>query len=505
LSDLETAIKVPLELGDLEGLTERLEKMKFPFDDMNLNLKLEQPFQFDLDLKGLIDGDAIAAAKLSALDAARDNAFQFSDDVRQRVEESRQRMEESRLRMQEAQQRVEEIKRDQDTRIVTPRVVIAGVPGGGGDNAYNNALSLLNSRRYDMAIQMFDRVIARKESRADGAMYHKAWALSRSGRTQDALETIAALRRDYPQSRYLPDAKVLEADVKRMAGQPINPAAADDDEIKLLAINGLQKSEQAIPLLEGVLASANSLSLKKRALFVLAANDDPRARAILLRQAKGDGNPDLQAEAIRLLVSRGDGQTTGRELREIYEGTQDAAVRMQIIDAYRSSSDKAALIAIASNKSVNTDLRGRAVRNLSELASADELWTLYQQETDAALRSQMVSAFGSMHALDQLTRVARTDADAGVRRRAISNIGGQRGDLAAKSRQTLLDLYGSQTDNSVKTSIINAFNTPESADALVALARKETTLELKRAIVQRLSDLAPRSKVAADYLMEVIK
>ena len=42
-------------------------------------------------------------------------------------------------------------------------------------------------------------------------------------------------------------------------------------------------------------------------------------------------------------------------------------------------------------------------------------------------------------------------------------------------------------------------------DALVALARKETTLPLKTEIVRRLSDLAPKSKVAADYLMEIIK
>ena len=45
------------------------------------------------------------------------------------------------------------------------------------------------------------------------------------------------------------------------------------------------------------------------ALFVLAQNEDPRARAILLRYAKGEGNPDLQLDAIRYLISRRD-QTT---------------------------------------------------------------------------------------------------------------------------------------------------------------------------------------------------
>ena len=38
-----------------------------------------------------------------------------------------------------------------------------------------------------------------------------------------------------------------------------------------------------------------------------------------------------------------------------------------------------------------------------------------------------------------------------------------------------------------------------------AAARKETDMELKRDLVRRISDMAPKNKVAADYLMEVLK
>ena len=235
--------------------------------------------------------------------------------------------------------------------------------------SYSSALNYLNQRQFERAIAQFDRVIAQKESRADGAMYHKAFAQFRLGRSQDALETIAALRRDFPQSRYLGDAKVLEADIRRLGGQPINPAVADDDEIKLLAIQGLQRSEQAIPLLEGVLNATNTPAVKKRALFVLAQNEDPRARAILLRYAKGDGNPDLQMEAIRYLISRRDGQTSTTDLRGIYESTQDAAVKMAIIEAFQSSTDKSALFRIVTDKAGAVELRGRAVAGLSSMAT----------------------------------------------------------------------------------------------------------------------------------------
>jgi hypothetical protein len=53
--------------------------------------------------------------------------------------------------------------------------------------------------------------------------------------------------------------------------------------------------------------------------------------------------------------------------------------------------------------------------------------------------------------------------------------------------------------------VISALSSQNNAEALVAIARKETSLDLKRDLVRRLSDMAPRSKVAADYLMEIIK
>src|SRR5262245_56295917 len=134
---------------------------------------------------------------------------------------------------------------------------------------YNSGLNAVSQRQYDRAITLFDRVLSQGGSRADGALYWQACAQARLARTEDSLATLAALRRDYPQSRYLTDAKVLEADVRKMAGQKIDPQTLDaNDEIKLLAINGIANTnpDQAIPLLEGVLNATNTLNAKKRAL-----------------------------------------------------------------------------------------------------------------------------------------------------------------------------------------------------------------------------------------------
>ena len=63
-----------------------------------------------------------------------------------------------------------------------------------------------------------------------------------------------------------------------------------DDELKLLAIQGLQQTapERAIPLLVKVINDVGSLRLKERALFVLAQSGAPEARATLEKVARGE-------------------------------------------------------------------------------------------------------------------------------------------------------------------------------------------------------------------------
>jgi HEAT repeat protein len=369
-------------------------------------------------------------------------------------------------------------------------------------SAYSSGLSLLTQRQYDQAIVRFDRTISQKGAHADGALYWKAFAQFKLGKGQDALETIGALRKDFPQSRYLNDAKVLEADVKKPA-----IGAIDDDEIKLLAIQGIQNSDpvRAAQLAEKLLASTNSLQVKRRALYILALSDQPSAHELLLSYAKGNGNPDLQREAISYLATRRTKQpTTAADLRQIYESTTDANIKRAIIDAYRTTGDKTSLIAIASSGTPTpVDLRTRAISNLTDLAAPQELWTLYQKEQDKDLRIAMVRAFSSMGAVDQLLQVAKTDKDPAVRQQAVRSLGSQKVD---KTGTTLVDMYGTEQDKDTKLAIIAALGNQNNDTGLVAIARKETTnIELKREIVRKLAEMSSRSKVAADYLLEVIK
>jgi tetratricopeptide (TPR) repeat protein len=373
--------------------------------------------------------------------------------------------------------------------------------GQESNSTFNQGRSYLDQRNYERAITSFDRVIAQKASRSDAALYWKAYCQFKLGRRDEAIASIAQLRKEYPQSSYLKDAAVLEVDAKQTRPEDIQ----DNDEIKLLAINAMKESdpERAVPLLQDVLNKTNALRVKRAALSVLAQINNPKARQILLSYAKGSGNPDLQMEAIRYIAVNRDNQTTSAELRQIYEATQDVSVRRAIIAAYQSSGNKAELVRIAETGGAPIAIRQQAISGLTNIAAPQELWVLYQKETDRDLKIQMVSAFASMGALEQLTQVLKMEKDVEVRRRAIRSLGSVRSD---KTRQMLVDLYAGEQDIDNRRAVISALGSQDNAEALVTIARKETNLPLKTEIVRRLSEMANRgNKIAAEYMLEILK
>jgi HEAT repeat protein len=385
-------------------------------------------------------------------------------------------------------------------------------PRGRGSSDYNGALSDLERRQYDRAISRLDQVITQKGAHSDGALYWKAYAQYKLGRSEDALATLAELRRSYAQSHYIADARVLEADVRKSSGKPATDTA-DDDEIKLLALSSMQRSnpQGAVTLLENVLKATNSLQVKKRALFVLAQNDDPAAHQVLLNYAKGNGNPDLQVEAIRYLTARTPrtgGQTTARqttatELMDIYNSTQDVDVRRAVLSALVSAGDKAGLLKIATT-GADVEIKRQAIGQLggANLMTAPELMQMYQKEENKELKQSMISALGSMGAGDALLQIVKTEKDPTIRVAAIRRLGEVK---TANSSQALIDLYSSDQDPEARKAVISALGSQNNADALIAIARKETNSDLKLQLVRRIADMAPRNKAAMDYLMEQIK
>ena len=174
-----------------------------------------------------------------------------------------------------------------------------------------------------------------KGAHAEASLYFKAWAQNKVGQRAEALATIASLNKEYPKSRYVEQAKSLEAEVRSNSGQPVRPQDQADDDTKIYALSAIMNAdpEKAVPMIEQLLAGNASPRVKSKALFVLAQSDSPRAREVIKKVATGNSAPDLQNRAIDYLGTQG-GRESRALLGEIYGSTTDVDVKRRILRAF---------------------------------------------------------------------------------------------------------------------------------------------------------------------------
>jgi hypothetical protein len=404
--------------------------------------------------------------------------------------EAREREAEQREREQERREREEE-RRDRERERVERQ-----------NDLYDDGQEALDEGEWDTAVRLFGEFAGLKGPRADAALYWKAYAQNRLGQRAEALQTIAELTKAYPASRYLQQARALEVEVRRDAGQPVRPESQSDEELKLMAIQGLQNSdpERAIPLLVGILEGTASPKLKARALFVLAQSNALRARTALANVAKGNSLPDLQEKAIQYLGVHG-GHENRALLSEIYAASNDIGVKRRVLRAFMVAGEKDRVMAAATGEQ-NAELRSEAVRQLGVMGAHAELAQLYQKEASVEVKKQILQAMFVGGDAARLIELARTEPNAELRRTAVRNLG-----LMGSQRTgpALVEIYAKENDAEIKRAVIQAFFIQNNAESLVALARKEPkNSEVQRDIVQKLS-LMSRNKVAMDYLMELLK
>jgi hypothetical protein len=309
------------------------------------------------------------------------------------------------------------------------------------DRLYESGQNSLDNSQWNAALTSFTQVAANGGSRADGALYWKAYTLNKLGRRDEAMAAIAELRKTYASSRWLDDANALEIEVKQAAGQNVSPEAQTDEELKLMALNALVNSDpdRAFPLLENLLKSSQSLRLKERALFVLAQNSAPRAHQLLEQVARGNGNPDLQLKAIQYLGTTGRRQGGGQTLFEIYGSTSDDNIKRALLRALLTAGDT-----------------------------------------------------------DHLLQVVKTEKSPELRAQGIRYLSGK-----VETGDSLVTLWATEQDQQVKRAILDSLTGQQNAKALVDLARKERDPEMKRQVVRLITTM--KSKEANDYLLELLK
>jgi HEAT repeat protein len=365
---------------------------------------------------------------------------------------------------------------------------------------YDEGTDALDEHEWRRAIENFREVARMGGPHADAAIYWTAYAQNKNGDRTDALATLVELQKAFPKSKYVEDAKSLDVEIRQNAGQHVAPEHQSDDDVKLMALNGLMNSdpERAIPILENILHSSNQLpKMKDRALFVLSQTDSPRATDILTRIAKDGSNRDLQSRALKYLGIMG-GENSRKILADVYTTSNDIEIKRSVLKSFMISGDRARLYSLAKAEQ-NAQLRGDAVRQLGVMGARNELAELYESETSIDVKKSIIQAMFIGGSADKLGELARKETNPELRIAAIKSLGLVGGE---RSSAILKSLYESDSNPDVRHAVISALFLHGDAKTLVALGRAEKNPELRKSIVTRLSIM--HSKDAADFLMDIL-
>jgi HEAT repeats len=365
---------------------------------------------------------------------------------------------------------------------------------------YDNGREALDDEKYEQARDRFSELAKTNGPQTDAALYWEAYADQRLGQRQAALAALADLKSRFPQSRWQKDASALEIEVRQNSGQPARPEAQGDDELKMLAIQGLMNSdpERAMPLLEKVLQGPASPKEKSKAMFVLAQSGSPQGREIIGRIARGQSNPELQKKAVEYLAIFG-GPEARKTMAEIYASSSDAALKRAILRSYMIGGDKDRLFAAAKSEK-DPALRGEAIRQLGLVHGEQELEQLYQMENSPEIRRGILQAFFLAGDVNKMLEAAKNEKDPELRRAAVRNLGLVRSEESGKA---LAEIYARETDRGIREEVLNAYFLQGNAGAIVAIARAEKDPGLKKKAVEKLALM--HSKEASDYMMELLQ
>jgi HEAT repeat protein len=153
----------------------------------------------------------------------------------------------------------------------------------------------------------------------------------------------------------------------------------------------------------------------------------------------------------------------------------------------------------AAQSEQNPELRSVAVQQLGVMGAHSELSQLYQKESSVEIKRSIIQAMFVGGNSTRMMELAKSEPNPELRRLAIRNLGL----MGSKSTgDALVDIYGSDKNLEVRKAVIHALFLQNNASALVALARKESDVTMKKEIVGRLSNM--HSKEATDYMLELL-
>lgn len=431
--------------------------------------------------------------------------------------------------------------------------------GSPEDSLYRTAHRALSRGEYVRASTLFQSLEQKypRSRVAPASLYYRAFALYRAGSTADlrtALESLQAQQQRYAEAAADPEAGALRTRIyaalaargDRDAERALVAASAqgstcdkEEMEVRASALSALVQvnPEEARPTLQKVLGRRDecSVTLRRRAVYLLGRAGSDEAINDLLAVAKNDPDESVRADAIGILA-RSSARTSVPVLEQLFNTSTNDRTRLRIVQALRSSESpeaRRALRAIIEREDLPEPIVREAISSLSRTsgpfaytvkrgpgarladsaralspeAQEDATWlrNLYARSRSVAVKTSIISALARIGgpANDQwlIGLVRNRDEDLSLRREAISRLRPSNLSVADLGR-----LFDAVAERDLRHGILNQLarrDEDAATDKLIEIARSGTDPEIRRSAIQALARKKdPRS---TRLLMELVE
>jgi HEAT repeat protein len=421
------------------------------------------------------------------------------------------------------------------------------------DSLYRSARGALSRGEYARASTLFQSLEQKypRSRVAPAALYYRAFALYRAGATADlqaALESLRAQQERYAAAAADPEAATLRNRIyaalaargDQAAASQLRAATAqggscdkEEMEVRASALSALVQVDPAEtrPTLQKVLARTDecSVTLRRRAVYLLGRAGTEEAATDLLNVAKNDPDASVRSDAIGM-VARSPGPTTVRTLEQLFAAATDETTRRSVVNALRSNGSPEArrvLRSFIEREELSDRLRSDAISALSRGWSGGEAWATtltrsasiagqrvattvrdsarplsaeaeedaaylrnaYAKATSRPVKSAIISAVGRIggRTNDQwlMGIVRNRDEQMSLRREAISRLR-----PAALSVEEIGRLFDALAERELRGGLVSQLANRDdvaATDKLIEIARSGTDPELRRMAIQALA------------------
>lgn len=382
-------------------------------------------------------------------------------------------------------------------------------PQDPADSLYREARKALSSDSYRRAADLFRRIRDQypKSTYAPDAPYWEAFALQRIGNSNDlraAQEALAYQEKQFPKATTRSDASALASRIEGMqarggdsrAAQTLYgkassasddgcPKQSEDDRVD--ALNALMQvdAERAIPILKKVLERREPCTqiMRRTAVWLIASRKAPDAADVLMKVAKTDPDREVREQAVFWLANVPTDEAANM-LIDLAKGGGDLELRKRAVYALsrsRSAKAAAALREIALDANAPVELRGDALN----WYAGTYLNASRRKTTDAPVSTEDPMNF--------LKDVYGKADDQRFRERVLYTIAQVRSDA---SRDFLFQIAQNQKESlETRRAVIGTFMTMNvTGEQIATLYEKNTEIEMKRQLLSALGSLSSRNR-----------